>query len=90
MRASWGRLGRHVAIVGIALAIIGYLLGRAFLFMHRVYGGGAYNPENERVLWQTPLVMAGLGVGLTASIDLLMMFLRRAVQVPITDPAPKA
>ena len=32
--------------------------GRAFLFAHRMYGGGAYDPANERVLWQTPLVMA--------------------------------
>jgi len=79
-----------VAIVGISLAILGYLFGRAFLFAHRVYGGGAYNPENERVLWQTPLVMAGLGVALTGSIDLLMLFLRRPIQLPVTDPAPRA
>jgi hypothetical protein len=90
MRPSWGRVGRHVAIVGISLAIVGYLLGRAFLFAHRVYGGGAYNPENERVLWQTPLVMAGLGIALTGSIDLFMLFLRRPVQLPVTDSAPRA
>jgi hypothetical protein len=90
MRPSWGRVGQHVAIVGISLAIVGYLLGRAFLFAHRVYGGGAYDPENERVLWQTPMVMAGVGIGLTGAIDLLMLFLRRPVQLPVADSAPKA
>ena len=90
MRPSWARVGQHVAIVGISLAVIGYLLGRAFLFAHRMYGGGAYDPENERVLWQTPLVMAGLCVVMTASIDLLTLFLRRPVQLPATDPAPQA
>jgi hypothetical protein len=79
-----------VAIVGISLAVIGYLLGRAFLFAHRMYGGGAYDPENERVLWQTPVVMAGIGVAMTASIDLLTLFLRRPVQLPATDTVPQA
>jgi hypothetical protein len=88
MRPSWGRVGQHVAIVGVSLGVIGYLLGRAFLFAHRMYGGGAYDPENERVLWQTPLVMAGIGIAMTASIDLLWLFLRRPVQLPAADPAP--
>ena len=92
MRPHWGRLLRHVVVVGIALAIIGHLLGRAFLFAHRVYGGGAYNTENERVLWQTPLVMAVLGIVLTAGMDLLVMFVRRPVQsqVPVTDTPSNA
>ncbi len=88
MRPLWGRLVRHAAITGITLAIIGYLLGRGFLFAHRLYGGGAYNPENERVLWQTPATMAGLGVALTAGLDLLFAFVRRPVQVPAATETP--
>jgi hypothetical protein len=77
-------------MTGIALAVIGHLLGRGFLFAHRVYSGGAYNPENERVLWQTPLTLAVLGIVLTAGVDLFVMFLRRPVQVPATDTPPTA
>lgn len=85
MRPLWGRLVKHVAITGLSLAVIGYVLGRAFLFTHRMYGGGAYNPENERVLWQTPALMAGLGMAFTAAMDLLFAFIRRPVQVPATE-----
>ena len=90
MRPFWGRFVRHAIAVGVSLAIIGHLLGRAFLFAHRVYGGGAYNPENERVLWQTPLVMATFGILLTAVFDLLVLLLRRPGQVPATDPPTTA
>jgi hypothetical protein len=86
MRPFWGRLLRHVLAVGVSLAIIGHLLGRAFLFAHKVYSGAAYNPENERVLWQTPLVMATFGILLTAALDFLIFFVRRPIQVPVTDP----
>lgn len=86
MRPFWGRFLRHIVAVGVSLAIIGHLLGRAFLFVHKVYSGGAYNPENERVLWQTPLVMATFGILLTAVLDLLILFVRRPIQVPVTDP----
>ena len=89
MRPLWGRLLRHTVLVGVSLAIIGYLLGRAFLVAHRIYGGGAYNPENERVLWQTPLTMAAIGIGLTGGMDLLFHFLRRA-RVPVTETPPTA
>jgi hypothetical protein len=85
MRPIWGRILRHVAVTGIALAIVGHLLGRAFLVAQRVFGGGAADPENERVLWQTPLVMAGLGIALTIGMDLLVFFVRRPVQVSVTD-----
>jgi hypothetical protein len=82
MRPFWGRLIRHAAWTGISLAAIGYVLARAFLFTHKLYGGGAYDPENERVLWQTPLVMAAFGIALTLGMDLLIGFIRRPVQVP--------
>jgi hypothetical protein len=82
MRPFSARVARHAAWTGISLAIIGYLLARAFLFAHQLYGGNAYNPENERVLWQTPLVMAGFGIALTVGMDLLFGFLRRPIQVP--------
>ena len=92
MRPQWGRLLRHVLMTGIALAVIGHLLGRAFLFAHRVYSGGAYNPENERVLWQTPLVMATFGILLTAALDFLILFVRRPVnaQLPATETPSNA
>ena len=92
MRPQWGKLVRHVIYVGISLAIIGHLLGRAFLFTHKVYSGGAYNADNESVLWRTPLVMASLGITMTAGFDLLVMFLRRPVQtqIPITDSPSNA
>jgi hypothetical protein len=81
MQPFWTRVIRHAAWTGISLAVIGYLLGRAFLFAHKLYAGGAYNSENERVLWQTPLVMAGFGIALTVGLDLLFGFIRRPVQV---------
>src|SRR5262249_19792951 len=84
MPPLWGRLLRHAILTGIALAVVGHLLGRAFLFAQRVYAGGAYNPENERVLWQTPLVMAGLGIAMTVGMDLLFSFVRRPVRVTVT------
>jgi hypothetical protein len=88
MRPLWGRLVRHAAISGISLAVIGYLLARGFLFAHRLYGGSAYNPENERVLWQTPAVMAGLGMAMTAALDLLFAFVRRPVPMPAPETPP--
>ena len=87
MKPFWGRFVRHAVLVGISLAIIGYLLGRAFLFAHKVYAGGGYNPENERVLWQTPLVMATFGILLTAALDFLILFIRRPVNAQL--PAPE-
>ncbi|HEX3147406.1 MAG TPA: hypothetical protein VHR66_04940 [Gemmataceae bacterium] len=89
MQPIWGRLLRHCIFVGICLAVVGYLLGRAFLVAHRIYGGGNYDPENERVLWQTPVVMAGLGILLTAGMDLMIAFVRRPIKVPISDPPSK-
>jgi hypothetical protein len=87
MRPPWARLVRRVAVSGIFLGVIGYLLARAFLFTHRLYGGGAYIEENERVLWQTPAVMAGLGMALTAGMDLLLALVRRPM--PTSAPAPE-
>jgi hypothetical protein len=89
MRPFWGRLVRRALGVGIPLAIIGYVLGRAFLFAHRTYGGGAYNPENERVLWQTPVVLAGLGIAVTLGLDLLYSLVRRSVQTPAAKTPSK-
>ena len=86
MRPIWGRLIRHCAIVGISLAIVGYVLGQAFLMAHRVYSGGAYDASNERVLWQTPVVMASLGIALTLGMDFLILFIRRPIKVPAAPP----
>jgi hypothetical protein len=88
MRPNWGRVARNAACSGISLAIIGYLLGRTFLMAHRSFGGGAEVPDSNRVLWQTPLVMAGLGVALTVGLDVMMQLVRRPVPVPVTDTPP--
>jgi hypothetical protein len=85
MRPNWGRVLRRAAAAGIPLAIIGYMLGRGFLFFHRVYAGGGFDPQNERVLWQTPLVMATLGVVLAGGMDLLFQLVRRPSPVPVLD-----
>jgi hypothetical protein len=92
MQPFWRRFARHAILVGISLAIIGYILGRGFLMAHRVFSGGAYNAENERVLWQTPLVMATLGILMTAVLDLLASaFRKRApVNVAATETTPPA
>jgi hypothetical protein len=90
MRPFWSRFVRHALLTGILLAVVGYVLGRAFLMTHRIYGGSAYDPENERVLWQTPLVMATLGILMTGSMDLLTGFLRRRVPVQVqTSSGPE-
>jgi hypothetical protein len=89
MRPQWGQLLRRTAIVGVSLAVIGYLLGRGFLLAHRIYGGEAYNADNERVLWQTPLMMALLGMTLTAGLELLLGVCRRPAAVKASsDPNP--
>jgi hypothetical protein len=91
MSSFWSRFVRHAVIVGGALAVIGWLLAKAFLLAHQMYSGGAYNPENERVLWQTPLTMATLGVAMTACIDFVTGAFRRKAPVsatlPPSDPA---
>ena len=90
MKPLWPRLLRHALMTGVALAIIGHLLARGFLHSHRLYGGGAYNPENERVLWQTPLVMAAIGIMLTAGMDVLVHLARRPTKMTPTDTPANA
>ena len=86
MRPFWPRFLRHGLGVGISLASIGYCLGHAFLMSHRMYAPGAYNPDNERVLWQTPLVMATLGVLMTACLEFLAGLLRKPAPVAVPTP----
>jgi hypothetical protein len=88
MRPLWTKFLRHAVIVGGTLAVVGYLLGRGFLLAQKMYGGGAYTEENERVLWQTPIVMASLGIIMTGSIDLLGVLLRRPAPVPVSAIPP--
>ena len=86
MRPFWPRFLRHAIVSAIALAVVGYILGRAFLIAHRIYAGGAYNPENERVLWQTPVVMATIGVLMTGFLDLLSTVFRKRAVVSAAAP----
>lgn len=87
MSQFWKKTTRHLVIVGISLAIVGHLLGRAFLLAHETFAGGAYNPENERVLWQTPLVMALLGMGMTLITD-LVFGRRQQAKVAVSHQSP--
>ena len=77
MRPDWGRLIRHSAVAGIFLGVLGYALAHGFLMMYRIQSEGAYNAQNERVLWQTPLVMAGFGILLTGGLGLLLGSFRK-------------
>jgi uncharacterized membrane protein YhhN len=86
MRPFWTRFTRHAIAVGVILAVFGYLLAQAFLISHRIYAGGAYNTTNERVLWQTPVVMAAMGIVLMAAMDLLAEVCRKPAPVPATPP----
>jgi hypothetical protein len=88
MRPFWKQFVRNAVIVGVSLAVVGYVLGRAFLIAHRINSGGLYVPENERVLWQTPVVMAAFGIGLTSVLSLLGAMVRRPVPVAVTAPIP--
>ena len=88
MKPFWSRLLRRSIAVGITLAILGYFLGQGTLMAHRMYSDGAYNPENERVLWQTPLVMAGLGLLLTGGMEgLVELFRKPATVKAATSPS---
>ena len=88
MRPFWSRFVRHAILVGVALAVIGYVLARAFLIAHRIYSGGAHNPENERVLWQTPLVMSILGILMSGCLDMLSIMFRKRAPVAVSVPNP--
>ena len=87
MQPYWKKLVRQCLISGVSLAVIGYLLGRGFLIAYRINGGGAEIEDNDRVLWQTPLVMALLGVGLTGMLSLLSNAVRRPKSATVSAPA---
>ncbi|HJZ89383.1 MAG TPA: hypothetical protein VKE40_00830 [Gemmataceae bacterium] len=88
MRPFWARVLRNTGGVGIALAVIGYGLAQAFLFTHRAYAGDAYNSENERVLWQTPLVMATIGMLMTGGLEAFLGLIRKPAPAPVEVPVP--
>jgi high-affinity Fe2+/Pb2+ permease len=82
------RLLRHAFIVGVVLAVLGYGLGQAFLFAHRFYAGDSYNVENERVLWQTPLLMAAIGVLISMGMDVFANAFRKPAPITAQVPPP--
>lgn len=90
MNPLWTKWLRRTLGVGLVLAILGFVLGKAFLMAHRIYAGDAYNVENERVLWQTPLVMAGLGMLLSGGMEALVLLLRRPVPVQVPPSSGSA
>ena len=77
MTPTWRRLIGRTVSVGIVLAVIGYVLAQAFLMSHRFYSGGAYNQDNERVLWQTPLTMALIGMLFSGGVECLVTLFRK-------------
>ena len=83
MTPFWKKTTRHLLIVGISLGIVGHLFGRAFLIVQQMYSGGVTSPENDRVLWQTPLVMASIGLFLTFITDVVFTRLQKPVAVPV-------
>jgi ABC-type enterochelin transport system permease subunit len=87
MRPFWGRFVRHAVLVGVSLAAIGYLLAQGFLIANRVYAGSAFNEENDRVLWQTPTVMAVLGILMCGGINLLGELFRKPAAVTVKVPS---
>ena len=87
MRPFWGRFLRHAAGVGIALAVIGYVLAQGFLMAYQAQGGGAHNEGNDRVLWQTPVVMAAFGILMCGGFDLLAELFRKPAPVPVKSPS---
>lgn len=87
MRPFWGRFLRHAAGVGITLAVIGYLLAQAFLMTRQAQPGAVYNESNDRVLWQTPVVMAVFGILMCGGFDLLAVVFRKPAAVPVKPPS---
>lgn len=83
MPLMWGRLIRRTVAVGVCLGVMGYLLAQVFLVMYRTQSGPGYNPENERVLWQTPLVMSLLGMAFTGGTELLIGLCRKPATVAV-------
>ena len=86
MNPLWTKWLRRTLFVGGALACVGYGFAKAFLWAHHTYAGDSYNVENERVLWQTPLIMAGLGMVFSGGIEAMVMLYRKPL--PVSTPTP--
>jgi hypothetical protein len=86
MSPFWGRTVRRSLFVSGSLAVVGYLLGQAFLFAYRIQGGGTPSPENERVLWQTPVTMGVLGLILTVGTEAVAEMFRKPAKQAIKNP----
>jgi putative copper export protein len=87
MRELGMRILKRSLPVAVVMAILGYLLANLFLWFHKIYGGSAYDPANERVLWEAPLRMAIFGVALVAIIEAVRFALwRKRVTPPVETP----
>jgi hypothetical protein len=81
------RLLRRSLIVIFTLGTIGFLFGKVFLMFVSMYASNGADPGNQRVLWQTPLVMAGFGLILTFALEAVAFALRkRPSPVPVSKP----
>ena len=83
------RLLRRTLIVALSLGIMGYLFAQTFLLFASFYAQGANDPANQRMLWQTPLTMAGFGLMLTFIMEAIAYALRKKqVPVVVRNPEP--
>jgi hypothetical protein len=68
---------RRSLLVVLILGTMGYLFGQVFLMFLSYYSANGGDPANQRVLWQTPLVMAGFGLVLTFIMEAIGYALRK-------------
>jgi len=88
MRELGIRILKRSLIVGLILAALGYIFAQIFLWSHRYYGGGGYDPANECVLWNAPLRMAILGVVIIIVVETIRFALRRKLPKPPSEGSP--
>lgn len=82
------RLLRRSLLVVAVLGAMGYAFGQVFLMFTGFYSPTGDNPANQRVLWQTPLVMAGFGLVLTMVMEALAYAFRKRMKAVPVAPQP--
>lgn len=82
------RLLRRSLLVVAVLGAMGYCFGQVFLMFASFYSPNGTDPANQRVLWQTPLVMAGFGLVLTLTMEGIAYALRRRMKPIPVAPQP--
>lgn len=86
MSLFWSRTAKRALLVSLTLAAIGYVLGQAFLLAVRVQANIAPTPENEAVLWKTPVTMGLLGLIMTVGVEAFAELFRKPAKQTIKNP----